>query len=192
MLVVHAGGDRRLELEDCPPDAAGELIDALGGGGADPQALSGEAARAVRQLVLLGALRPEVKPPGTPLEVGLIFAGDAPGNLAAELRKALDPAAVELTDDPGTARIWLVVRTNATLAQAADRAPRLQPHLFADAAYHHTLSLGPGDRGPDRVLGLPGGKDRPSRAPGPLGRRRSSRVALGFRWPIQSTWGQRA
>ena len=143
LLVVHAGGDRRLELEDCPPVAAGELIDALGGDGADPQALSGDAARAVRQLVLLGALRPELMPPGTPLEVGLIFAGDAPGDLAAELIKAIDPAAVVLTDDPGAARLWLVVRTNATLAQAADRAPRLQPHLFADAAYHHTLSLGP-------------------------------------------------
>jgi hypothetical protein len=143
VLVAHAGADRRFEVQDCSAASARQLILAAAEGEFAPSELSAEASRAVQQLVILGALRPAIVSPSNALVVGLRFAGSAVPGLSEAISAAVDPQRVRLASDDEAVRLWVLVRTNVTLEEAVTMAPQRDPYLCVDAAYHHTISLGP-------------------------------------------------
>ncbi len=143
VLVAHAGADRRFEVQDCSAASARQLILAVAEGGFDPSDSSAEAFRAFQQLVILGALRSAIISQSKALVVGLRFAGSAVAGLSEAILAAADPQKVRLAGDAETVQLWVMVRTNVTLAEAVTMAPQRDPYLCVDAAYHHTLSLGP-------------------------------------------------
>lgn len=142
-LTVRAGADQVFVLDDLPAGVAAEVA-AFWAGAVAPGPRSAGATRALDQLVLLGALRPAVAAAGRTLAVGVTFAGTAPPALQASLAEAVGAAGCARHAVGAGADLAVCVRTTATLADAATRAAGLTvPHLFVDAAYHHTVSLGP-------------------------------------------------
>jgi hypothetical protein len=130
-LVVTAGADAVWLLEDVPGDVA-QFV-ARFWSDAPPLDVPDPAKPVVAQLTGLGALRPaqagSATPPGNAFR--LVFAGDP-----IDLGLAADPA-----DPKG---LTVVVRTNASLLDAADAAADLTtPHVLVDLAYQHTVVLGP-------------------------------------------------
>lgn len=152
-VTVRAGADHVFVLDDLPAGVAAEVAacwagvvarDGLSAGAVGPDTLSPGAARAVDQLVLLGALRPAVAAAGPTLAVGVTFAGTIPPALQDSLAEAVGAAGCARQAVGARADLAVCVRTTATLADAATQAAGLtMPHLFVDAAHHHTVSLGP-------------------------------------------------
>jgi hypothetical protein len=137
-LRVRAGADHLFALEDVGDDVAAALLTrplfrpATIGAGAD----------IFDQLVTLGALRPEISAGGDPLEACVVWAGDPVAGVADGVGPQL--AAARLSDRPPVSLI-VYIRTTATLGATAELAATgpAVPHLLVDAAYHHTVSLGP-------------------------------------------------
>lgn len=145
-LTASAGADHVFVLDELPDPAVAEIT-ALWLGAATAGELSAAGREALDQLVLLGALRPvpHVGPdPAGALTVAVAFAGVTPPALHRALLDAVagtDGVAAALANE---AALVILVRTSATLADAAEAAGRRPvPHLFVDTAYHHTVSLGP-------------------------------------------------
>lgn len=89
----------------------------------------------------LGAIE-RTRPPAGALRVGLVFAGDPDARIAELLRGFGERHGLRV--EPGAEGDLVVVhRTNADLLAAAKAAPAAVPHLLVDAAFQHTLSLGP-------------------------------------------------
>jgi bacteriocin biosynthesis cyclodehydratase domain-containing protein len=149
-LLVHAGADRLFTVDELTPESAAEILALWHGAPVERMALGVRSGEVLDQLVLLGALVPAVGEPGTPLAVGVVFAGHALPALDAALPGALRSGAEGLERGcavaaPAEAALIVYVRTSATLAQAAgmaDAGPAV-PHLFLDLAYDHTVSIGP-------------------------------------------------
>lgn len=138
VLVAHAGADHRFAFDDCPQECTAELMAPV----IEMDLLTAPAVEAARGLLTLGALRPVLAGPDACLEVAVICAGFEPAGWFDLLQGAAGPQ-VTLVSDPQQARLVLVARFGGTLRQTADRAPVAAPHLLFDAAYHHTLTLGP-------------------------------------------------
>ncbi len=137
-LRVRAGADHLFALDDVADDIAAALL-------ARPlfrPATIGAGADIFDQLVTLGALRPEISAAGDPPEARVVWAGDPVVGVAAGVGPQL--AAARLTDRPSVSLI-VYIRTTATLGATAELAAAgpAVPHLLVDAAYHHTVSLGP-------------------------------------------------
>ncbi|MBW3643870.1 MAG: TOMM precursor leader peptide-binding protein [Actinobacteria bacterium] len=136
-FMVRGGADQLFALEDVPDDLAGALL--------APPVLRPPAPAAgagiFDQLVMLGALRPEIVAPGRLLATSLVWSGDPVDGVAEGVAAQL--ASAELVDGSGSLVVY--VRTTATLGETAGLAADGPPvaHLLVDAAYHHTLSLGP-------------------------------------------------
>jgi hypothetical protein len=136
-LRVRAGADHLFALEDVGEDVAAALLTrplfrpAIGAG-----------ADIFDQLVTLGALRPEISPAGDPLETSLVWAGDPVAGVADGVGPQL--ASARLSERRSVALV-VYIRTTATLSATAELAAAGPPvpHLLVDAAYHHTVSLGP-------------------------------------------------
>jgi hypothetical protein len=125
-LVVTAGADAVWLLEDVPGDVA-QFV-ARFWSDAPPLDVPDPAKPVVAQLTGLGALRPAGAAAPPPRAFRLLFAGD--------------PVDLGLAADPNG--LTVVVRTNASLLDAADAAADLTtPHVLVDLAYQHTVALGP-------------------------------------------------
>lgn len=138
-LVVHGGADLRYAIPGVPDQAASELASGWCGGLLDRRSLSPRAAEVLDQLVLLGALGTGLGPGREPAArtVRVVCVGPPLPGLDAAL------ASAGLEGAPGAA-LTLVLRTSGALAAVAQVAADLSgPYLFVDAAYHHTVSLGP-------------------------------------------------
>lgn len=126
-LVLHAGADLRYALVDVAPAVADEILDAWQEGGFDRARLSAGAAEVLDQLSTAGAL---CAPAPADAAVAFVFVGHAVPGLEA--------------GDVTGADLVVLVRTTGTLAELAERAAAVAvPHLVVDAAYHHTVVLGP-------------------------------------------------
>jgi hypothetical protein len=153
-LLVHGGADHLFAIDDVAPGVATEVCALWEGAPAGPEPVSDRAAEVLDQLVMVGALRPAVGRPGAPLTAGVHFVGRPVDLLAPALAGALEAPAppsasvsgcgVELVPADSAALV-VYVRTSGTLAEAARAAASgpCVPHLLADVAYHHTVSLGP-------------------------------------------------
>ena len=141
LLLVHAGSDELLAIDDIGDEAAGELLALWGTGAMSPERLSDEAAAALQQLTSAGIVRNVVEP-RTGFAVGVRFAGTRDDDLVAEIAAAL-PAGIAIGDGDG--ELVLFVRTDGRLADVCDDAyaSLTAPHLLLDLALHHTLCLGP-------------------------------------------------
>jgi hypothetical protein len=142
-VTARAGADHVFVLDDLPGPAAGEVAD-YWEGTAHRGDLSVAAREALDQLVLLGALLPAPVTAGTTMRVVVAFAGDTPPALQRALVAAVNGADRLEVGAAGQADLVIWVRTTATLAETATAAAGSPaPHLLVDAAYHHTVSLGP-------------------------------------------------
>ena len=143
-LLVSAGADELYTIESAAPDAGDELVAAWRSALIDRESLSAGARELLDQLVAAGIVRPEL-PEVSPWTVAFRLVGDRCGELeraladALEAGVALDQAELEDSD------FVVFVRTTGRLADLYAEAPdwRQRPHLLLDAAYDHTVSLGP-------------------------------------------------
>lgn len=136
-LRVRAGADHLFALDDIADDVATALL-------ARPlfrPATAGAGAGIFDQLVTLGAVRPAISAAGDPMETSLVWAGDPVAAVADGVGAHL--ASAVLSDRPASLVVY--IRTTATLGATAELAAAgpAVPHLLVDAAYHHTVSLGP-------------------------------------------------
>jgi bacteriocin biosynthesis cyclodehydratase domain-containing protein len=144
LLILSAGADELYAIEDVPPDTAAELTAAWEREWVDRESLSPAATELFDQLVAAGIARAEL-PDEQPWKVTVRQVGDPLHELesalsaALETSAALEPAKLERSD------FAVFVRTNGQLLGLYDGTPewRHRPHLLLDAAYHHTISLGP-------------------------------------------------
>jgi bacteriocin biosynthesis cyclodehydratase domain-containing protein len=143
-LLVSGGADELFALEDVREEVAGELQAAWAEGVLDPGRLSPDAERILPHLLQLGAAVREVRP-RPPKSVALGFVGREDEAFAAALRDEAEGGGRlwTLCGSP-TAELTLLVRTNARLVDAYPDGHHVPGcHLFLDAAFHHTISIGP-------------------------------------------------
>lgn len=141
LLLVHAGADELLAIDDVGDEAAAELLALWRTGEMSPEWLSAEAAGAFEQLKSAGIVR-HVIDPRAELAIEVRFAGRRDDRLLAAIAAAL-PAGIAVGH--GEVDLVLFVRTDGRLADVCDAAyAQLRaPHLLLDLAMHHTLALGP-------------------------------------------------
>jgi bacteriocin biosynthesis cyclodehydratase domain-containing protein len=141
LLLVHAGADELLAIEDIADGAAAELLALWRADVMRPERLSPEAAAAFEQLKSAGVVRNVIER-RPQFAIGVRFAGSRDECLVAAIAAAL-PAGIALGDGDGD--LVLFVRTDGRLADVcdADYAALTAPHLLLDLALHHTLCLGP-------------------------------------------------
>ena len=140
LLLVHAGADELLAIDDIGDDAAEQLLALWRAGVMSPERLSPEAAAAFEQLKSAGIVRNVIEPRAQ-YAVEVRFAGTRDERLEEALAGAL-PAEIAVGAD---ADLVLFVRTDGRLADLCGDgyATLATPHLLLDLAYDHTLCLGP-------------------------------------------------
>jgi bacteriocin biosynthesis cyclodehydratase domain-containing protein len=142
-LIASGGADELYAIEDVSGETAAELA-VLWKRPSGLAELSADAQRLLPQLLNVGAVLRELAS-GPPSAVAVAFAGRRDHEL-------LDALVVEAAEDrrwrlaePGDSNLTLFVRTGGRLVETSDGIghPLSGPHLFLDAAFHHTVSLGP-------------------------------------------------
>jgi hypothetical protein len=144
LLILSAGADELYAIDDVVPETAAEFAAAWNDDAFSRESLSAPAKGLFDQLVTAGIVVPEL------LErrrwrVASQCVGDGCGELeraiavAVESSNALQAAGFEQSD------LVVFVRTNGRLGNLYDGTPEWQtrPHVLLDAAYDHTVSLGP-------------------------------------------------
>jgi hypothetical protein len=135
-LVVSGGADEVYVAEEIDDQTVRLVQRQWHAGELDPDSMPAEGRLLVQQLLAAGVLD---GPPAAERSFRVLWAGDELPDLHARLEEFA--ARRGLTADPAAA-FTLVVRSNASLLDlAALELPG--PHLLADVAYQHTLSLGP-------------------------------------------------
>lgn len=136
-LLLTAGADLRYTMADVPEAVAAEVMAAWHAGGLDRAAMSAPAGEVVDQLATAGAVRAVAGGGPSPAPAAWAFVGTA-------VEGFVPAGAVAGREAAAHAAVVVLVRTTATLAELAAAAAGLcVPHLVADVAYHHTVSVGP-------------------------------------------------
>lgn len=140
-LLARGGADELLLLDAVPDAVAGEVL-ALADEGRQVAALSTEAAALLEELSRLGVVEPRTS--REPLRA-CIRVLDGTDGVLERVETAVRSDGVRSVGDDETADLIVYVRTTATLGSVASAAAEhcAVPHLLVDAAYHHTVSLGP-------------------------------------------------
>lgn len=147
LLLLTGGADETYIVDEAHPgDVASRIYDAWHDDRLDTLLDDPECGAAVRQIQRVGALVPA----GAAREHAAYALGWL-GTPWPALADALDVLAAEQglpprRDAAGAAGLLVVVRTDADWRHALEAYGALRPrtpHLFVDAAYHHTLGVGP-------------------------------------------------
>lgn len=144
LLLLTAGADHVLGIEDVDEDSAHELLSAWESGRVEPEDLTDGARLAIPDLIDAGAL---VRAPAATVAAVAAVAVRWVGRCDEELGRHLSDglaASRSLRAGGDDAELLLFVRTTGRLVEAyagAD-APDV-PHLLLDLTYHHTVSVGP-------------------------------------------------
>jgi bacteriocin biosynthesis cyclodehydratase domain-containing protein len=144
LLVLSAGADELYVLEDATTETGAELAAAWEEGSIDVDSLSHPAHELLTQLLAAGIIGTEPAKDGV-ARVALQVVGDRVPALEQAIAAALAASdslthvALELSE------LAVYVRTNGRLMDVYDETPewQLRPHLLLDAAFDHTISLGP-------------------------------------------------
>jgi bacteriocin biosynthesis cyclodehydratase domain-containing protein len=143
-LLATAGADLLLAVDDVALDVIEEIVALWQADQLDPTGLSAEAADVFEQLKTAGVVRNALAAADrATIEVRVVgrhtAAGDAVrSDLAARYRPPPSSPAVAAAD------LVVVVRTTGRLDDVmVDYETLTAPHLLVDAAYDHTVSLGP-------------------------------------------------
>jgi bacteriocin biosynthesis cyclodehydratase domain-containing protein len=144
ILLVSAGADRLYALHDVDEPTAAELLTAWGGDSIDPDALSTSAGAAFDELLAAGIIERKLVP-GPPWRIGWRWIGAARPDLETELTRQVDDHPNLVKAQFADAELGLFLRTDGLLQDVCDEAygELRMPHLLVDAAYDHTLSIGP-------------------------------------------------
>jgi bacteriocin biosynthesis cyclodehydratase domain-containing protein len=149
-LFASAGADEMYLLDSLNATQAEKLLQAYRDGRLDRVGDEDPAfALIVAQLLDIGALFRGRSAPLARMTLALRWCGEPLSGFRTGLleyfplkQQLLERQ--EMRPDEGEADLCLIVRTNGSLAQAAEVAADVQtPHLLVDLAYQHTLSLGP-------------------------------------------------
>ncbi|MBV6304991.1 hypothetical protein KVP10_08830 [Candidimonas humi] len=147
LLVLSGGADETYIVDEATPDAvAGRVLEAWREDRLGNLLDDADCGAAARQICRVGALIPaRARPAAGRYALAWL---DEPW---PELAQALDAAAAghglpQRCEALGDAELVVAVRRNGEWRHTLDRYLSLQlqvPHLFIDAAYHHTLCIGP-------------------------------------------------
>ncbi len=143
-LVVSAGADEQFLIDELDPDRSARFFAAYEADDFAPLEERDDEWRAfLRRLELAGVLyrRRAFAPP---LRVKLAWSATVDAGLEALLAYVLASSPrLKLVSGAGEeADLVVVFRTSEALLEAAERS-LAAPHLLVDAAYHHTVSVGP-------------------------------------------------
>lgn len=143
LLVLSAGADELYLIEDATAETAGELTAAWQEGRIDAGSLSAATRALFDQLLAAGVVGTES--PAEPLRVALRYVGDRRRELERAIAAELERHGVTVVATLEQSGLAVFVRTNGQLMDLYDRTPewRTRQHLLVDAAYDHTISIGP-------------------------------------------------
>jgi bacteriocin biosynthesis cyclodehydratase domain-containing protein len=144
LLILSAGADELYAIEDLAPETVAELEAAWQRDWVERTSYSPAAEEVLDQLVAAGIMRPEL-PDALPSKVAYRTVGDPLLELDHALAAALHASAALEAAELERSDVVVFVRTNGQLVRLYEETPgwRQRPHLLLDAAYHHTVSMGP-------------------------------------------------
>jgi bacteriocin biosynthesis cyclodehydratase domain-containing protein len=143
-LVLSAGADEQFLIDELDRDQSTEFHSAYEADDFARLETRGDAWSAfLRRLETAGVLYRR-RAFATPLRVALVWSGAVDSGLLALLGHVLGLAPRLKLVRAGDTEVDLavVLRTSAPLLELAERSV-VGPHLLVDAAYHHTVSVGP-------------------------------------------------
>jgi bacteriocin biosynthesis cyclodehydratase domain-containing protein len=144
-LFASAGGDETYLLDQLDGAQAEKFLTAYNSG--DFERIGREDAvfaKAINHLMEAGALFRGRPAPLPRLTMAIRWSGTPLPALQAAIMEQTGADTWDWTSQDNDADLCLVVRTSGTLAQTSETAADLRiPHLLADLAHNHTLSLGP-------------------------------------------------
>jgi bacteriocin biosynthesis cyclodehydratase domain-containing protein len=144
LLLLSAGADELYAIEDVVPETAAELAAAWQRETLSYESLSAPARAVVEQLVTAGIVVPE-RLERRRWRVTSQCVGDGCSGLERAIRVALESSLAVEAGELEQSDLVVFVRTNGRLIDVYEGTPGWQarPHLLLDAAYEHTVSLGP-------------------------------------------------
>jgi bacteriocin biosynthesis cyclodehydratase domain-containing protein len=144
-LFASAGADEMYLLDSLDAAQAEKLLQACRSGDLDRIGDEDAAfAPIVAQLLEIGALFRGRRAPLARMALALRWSGAPLPGLQTGLLEQPGSETWAWTSADDEADLCLIVRTNGSLAQAAEAVADVRtPHLLVDLAYQHTLSLGP-------------------------------------------------
>jgi bacteriocin biosynthesis cyclodehydratase domain-containing protein len=144
LLLVSAGADRLYALEDVDETTAFELMAAWHCGSIDPESLSSSAGAAFDELLAAGIIERRL-PAGSPRRIGWRWVGTPRRDLDSELARQVQAHPSLRASSFADSELGIFLRTDGLLQDICDDtySTLTIPHLLVDAAYHHTVSIGP-------------------------------------------------
>lgn len=146
LLVATKGADEQYVLDFIPAHLHDAVAQAFAEGVFERLSEGPDDARsALAELKRVGIIIPSSGLPAPAvIKVAIQTQGDDEA-IRDRIRRAVgESPQVEMTDDPESASLILMLRISGTLEESVAAFARTAgPHLFCDLAYDHTLSLGP-------------------------------------------------
>lgn len=142
LLVVTAGADHIFAIEDVTEQTGDEITGLWKSNTIRPNKLSDSAKAIFEQLLAAGVFIPKITKQTT-RHIRIEWIGDRNDEILSELKTILMTKNILIDGDKSSFLIF--IRTNGRLKDIVgnDYASVTSPHLLADLAYDHTVSVGP-------------------------------------------------